>query len=68
MIPQSYDAWLNCITVDCKIEMTPQYVTERIRILSNTKDAETQNFKKLYGEAHLQNIVAWFHQAALKTV
>lgn len=66
MIPQSYNDWLRCITVDCKIDMTPQYVAERIAILSDAKQAETQNFKKLYGEAHLQNVVAWFGQAAVK--
>ena len=66
MIPQSYNKWLYCITVDCKIEMTPQYVAERIAILSDVKQAETQNFRKLYGEGHYQNVVSWFKQTALK--
>ena len=68
MIPTFYNDWLHCITVDCKIEMTPQYIAERISILSNTAHQETLNFRKLYGDVHHQNVVAWFKQAALQGV
>ncbi len=62
MIPQNYNDWQHCITVDCKIEMTPQYVAERLKILSDERHDETKNFVKLYGQTHCQNVVAWFRQ------
>ena len=68
MIPQTYNDWQRCITVDCRIELTADYVAQRLAILGDERQAETQNFIKLYGKAHCQNVVAWFKQAALKVV
>ncbi|MEM7454524.1 MAG: hypothetical protein AAF456_09240 [Planctomycetota bacterium] len=62
--PTSYEHWRHCIEVLGKIELTPAYVRERITILEDGGHAESRKFAKLYGDEHLQRILAWFRQAA----
>lgn len=63
-LPQSYQDWKDCITRKCKIALTAHYVSERIRILSQSDAEETKKFRSLYGERHLQSVLSWFKQAA----
>lgn len=51
-IPQNYSEWEHCITIDCDIPLTLDYVTNRIEALQNDKDYHTQKFVKTWGEAH----------------
>lgn len=62
-IPENYEEWRHCITVDCGLELTPQFILERIAALQNDKDHHTQQFVKLYGRQHLQQVLGWFAQA-----
>lgn len=63
IIPHDYETWHHCITVDCGLELTPDYIQERISSLQNKKDFRTQQFVRLYGRQHRLNVLAWFQRA-----
>ena len=63
VIPSTYEQWRECIEVRCKIPLTPTYIKERIDELEDGKHPKTKSFKKLYGQDHLQQVIAWFRQA-----
>ena len=62
-IPTNYDEWRHCITVECGLELTPDYIERRIVALNDEKEHYTQQFLKLYGRDYLQQVLAWFSQA-----
>ena len=63
IIPVTYEDWRHCITVECGIELTPEYISERISALQNGKDHYTQQFVKRYGDQYLQQVLSWFMQS-----
>lgn len=63
-VPNTYDAWKHCITVECGIPLTPEYVQERLHALADTSDHNTQRFIDRWGAAHHRRTVAWFEMAA----
>jgi len=62
-IPYNYETWHHCITVDCKIKLTADFISERIATLQDEKDFRTEQFVNLYGDVHLKNVISWFQQA-----
>ena len=62
MIPQTYEQWYNCITIDCQISLTKAFAQARLAVYENPNNAETKRFIKLYGETHLHDIISWFKQ------
>lgn len=66
MIPQTFNGWANCIVKDCKINLTKEFAEKRLLVYQNNKNSETQKFISLYGEQHLQNIINWFNEIAIK--
>ena len=65
-IPQNYDEWHHCITVECGITLTLKFVDERIASMQDASDFRTKQFAQLYGQQHQQNVLAWFQQAREK--
>ena len=63
LIPQSYEDWRYCITVECGLDLTPRYISERIASLQDDKNHYTRQFAKLYGQQHLQKVIGWFTRA-----
>lgn len=63
-MPTHYAGWRECITMHCGIPLTPDYVAERLKILSQAGHEETQRFIRFYGEDHWQRVIGWFQQAA----
>ena len=63
IIPHNYSTWHHCITVDCKIELSATYINQSIASLQDQQDFRTQQFVKLYGDHHRQQVLAWFQQA-----
>lgn len=59
----TYDDWKHCITVLCKIPLTPAYVEERLATLRDPADYKTQKFLATWGDAHLERVIGWFEQA-----
>lgn len=64
VIPSDYASWRYCIEVKCGLALTPDYVQARIAVLSDRDCEETQRFARLYGDAHRQQVLAWFRRAA----
>lgn len=62
-LPRSYQDWKRCITVDCGIKLTHEYIEERLRALQDERNAHTAEFIRLYGTAHWQNVMRWFERA-----
>lgn len=67
ILPTTYPAWHHCITVKCGIPLTSFYITQRLDALQNERDPHTRQLRKLYGEAHYQNLLRWFAQAQQET-
>lgn len=63
---ESYAAWEHCITVECGIPLTPDYVAKRIAALSDPKDKVTARFVQLYGDPYREQVLGWFKQAQAK--
>ncbi len=63
LIPSGYASWRYCIEVKCGIALTPDYVEERIRVLADPGQEETQRFARTYGRAHLNQVLGWFWRA-----
>lgn len=62
MIPQTFEQWYTCIVNHCKINLTKDFVQQRLAVYKDPENTETQKFISLYGEQHLQNIINWFKQ------
>ncbi|TQV88571.1 hypothetical protein [Aliikangiella coralliicola] len=62
-IPNSYEEWRHCITVECGLELTHDFIEKRIESLQNTNEHYTQQFLRLYGQQHYQKVISWFIQA-----
>ena len=62
-VPNTYEAWKQCITVDCGIPLTPNYVQGRIAELTDITDFNTERFIERWGAAHHARTLQWFKQA-----
>lgn len=62
MIPQTFDQWKHCITIDCKINLTHEFAQQRLTVYQDKQNTETKKFISLYGEQHLNNIIQWLRQ------
>ncbi|MCC5793274.1 MAG: hypothetical protein JJT85_00885 [Chromatiales bacterium] len=63
MIPATFSEWKHCIEVECRLDLTKDYVASRLAILRQAESEETRRFRKLYGDAHWHKVVSWFEQA-----
>ena len=63
LIPTSYEEWEHCITVECKIPLTLEFVEQRIKSLQDNGDFYTQKFIGSWGEAHHAKTLSWFQEA-----
>ncbi|MFO0690085.1 MAG: hypothetical protein U0900_15415 [Myxococcota bacterium] len=64
LIPTSYENWRECIEVRCKIPLTSTYISARLTELEDDSHPKTREFERLYGTAHLQQVISWFRRAA----
>lgn len=63
MIPQNYAEWVECLTVRCRIPLTPEYARERIAALNDLSDASTSRFQELYGDDYRLQVIQWFERS-----
>ena len=63
-LPRTYDEWKYCITFKCGIDLTEDYINERLNALSTMSDYGTAKFLEIWGPEHYQKTVKWFRQAA----
>lgn len=62
-IPQTYDSWKECITVQAGIPFTEDFIAERLEVLRDAKHRDTTRFVGLYGEEQLLRVISWFERA-----
>lgn len=62
-IPQTFEEWRHCITVQCGIPLTPDYVAARIAALEDRDDFQTGKFIARWGAAHHARTLGWFREA-----
>ena len=63
----TYEEWRECIEVHCGIPLTTAFVRERLAELKDRGHPKTKEFRRLYGEKHLERTIGWFEQAAKDT-
>lgn len=63
IIPRNYVEWKRCITISCGIQLTPQFVEQRLGALDDPRDFTTQKYVQVWGEAQLALVRQWFLQA-----
>ncbi|MEO0372884.1 MAG: hypothetical protein AAF231_15620 [Pseudomonadota bacterium] len=63
VVPTTYDEWEHCITVQCGIPLTAEFVDERIKAMTDETDIHTRKFIEQWGVAHFNQTLAWFEQA-----
>jgi len=63
VIPQTYEQWRHCITVECGIPLTRAFAEERLAVWANPAAEETRRFEQLYGVAHRKRVLHWFERA-----
>jgi len=63
IIPQNYEQWRHCITVECGLELTPNFIETCLSTLQDNKEHYTQQFIRKYGTQHYQRVLGWFKQA-----
>ena len=64
MIPRTYAQWRHCITVECGILLSADFIAQRLAVWRNLQLEETLRFRRLYGDAHWQAVQRWLVQAA----
>lgn len=62
MIPQTFEEWQKCIVNDCKVNLTKEFAEKRLKVYSDANNPETRKFVELYGQQHVQNVIAWLQQ------
>ncbi|MEL6449377.1 MAG: hypothetical protein AAFQ62_15695 [Pseudomonadota bacterium] len=63
VVPTTYEQWRHCITVECGIPLTPEYIAQRLSVWKDENTQETTRFRGLYGDAHWRAVTSWFERA-----
>ena len=67
MIPETYERWRRCITVDCGLALTPAFIKTRLAELRDNNAHRTRRFIECYGENHRARVITWFERAQQET-
>lgn len=63
IFPETYEQWHHCITVECGIPLTSEFVAQRLEVWRNEQAEETVRFRRLYGDAYWHMVIGWFERA-----
>ena len=61
--PETYEQWRHCITVECGIPLTSEFVSQRLAVWRDETTQETERFRKLYGDGYWRTVISWFERA-----
>ncbi|MEM9760339.1 MAG: hypothetical protein AAF933_13950 [Pseudomonadota bacterium] len=61
--PQNYEEWRHCITVECGIPLTADFVSQRLTVWRDEASEETRRFRQRYGDEYWRAVIGWFEQA-----
>jgi hypothetical protein len=60
LTPLNYDDWKHCITKECGIPLTSEFIEKRIASFEDHNNDYTKKFIEKYGEDYARQVVAWF--------
>lgn len=63
VVPQTYEDWRYCITILCGLELSAEFIEDRIGALNDPREFETQKFTASWGSAHRERVIEWFQRA-----
>jgi len=63
MKPTTYENWKHCITISCGIPLTQDYLENRLTEMNDSRNYQTQKFKKTWGDNHHFQVMRWFERA-----
>ena len=66
MTPSTYDERRHCIEVKCGLQLTQEFVQQRLLSLRDDRSYQTQRFREMWGDARLRQVVTWFEKAENK--
>ncbi|MEM9315039.1 MAG: hypothetical protein AAGA95_10455, partial [Pseudomonadota bacterium] len=55
--PQNYDEWRHCITVECGIPLTADFVSQRLTVWRDEASEETRRFRQRYGDEYWRAVI-----------
>lgn len=61
--PTTYEQWRHCLEVRGRVRLTPGFVSDRLSEMQDPSSAKTREFARLYGNEHLERVIAWFRRA-----
>lgn len=61
--PETYEQWCHCITIECGIPLTLEFVDQRLAVWRDVTSEETSRFRRLYGDPYWQTVIGWFEIA-----
>ncbi|MEL6367934.1 MAG: hypothetical protein AAFR91_01310 [Pseudomonadota bacterium] len=64
IIPSNYEAWRHCITVECVIPLTADFVATRLKVWNVVNVQVTARFRALYGDTRWRAVIGWFERAS----
>ena len=56
LVLNTYEDWKHCITVDCGIPLTREYVQQRLAALHDPKDYSRERFVAVFGEKSISPV------------
>ncbi len=59
----NYHEWRKTMTERAGLTLDRSYCEDRLAILEDQNNNETQSFIKAFGPNYHQQVIAWFHQA-----
>ena len=62
-IPTTYEEWRYCITVKCRLELTPDFIDARVASLGDGASPDTARFVELYGDDYRRLVLEWLERA-----
>jgi hypothetical protein len=57
MTPQSFEQWLHCITLECGIKLTKDFVSLSLSELTDRANPHTAQIIEIYGAQHYSNLI-----------
>ena len=63
VVPENYEQWRHCITVECGIPLTAEFVAQRLKVWRDETAEETARFRSLYGDTYWRAMTGWFEKA-----
>ena len=63
IFPRYYESWRHCITVKCGIELSEDFIKERLNQLTSPESEERATFIKKYGEHWTNTVIGYFKRA-----